>query len=231
MSRTPPIPELPEVELVLRRSGRARRFSLRVSRVDGRVALTIPRGASEREALAFARSQTEWLRKTLGAIPPAQAVRFGQGIPFEGQMLTLEPARLRSPKIDGARLLVPEDPARLGVRVETFFKHAARMRLHAASARYASEIGRDFAKITIRDTRSRWGSCSSTGALSYSWRLIMAPPEVLDYVAAHEVAHLEEMNHSPAFWRVVEALRPSFKTERAWLKREGSALHAIRFRD
>ncbi|OOY21670.1 zinc metalloprotease [Thioclava sp. DLFJ5-1] len=231
MSRTLPIPELPEVELVLRRSGRARRFSLRVSRVDGRVALTIPRGASEREALAFARSQTEWLRKTLGAIPPAQAVRFGQGIPFEGQMLTLEPARLRSPKIDGARLLVPEDPARLGVRVETFFKHAARMRLHAASARYASEIGRDFAKITIRDTRSRWGSCSSTGALSYSWRLIMAPPEVLDYVAAHEVAHLEEMNHSPAFWRVVEALRPSFKTERAWLKREGSALHAIRFRD
>lgn len=231
MPRDPIIPELPDLELVLRRSGRARRFSLRVSRVDGRVALTIPTGASERAALAFARSQTEWLRRTLGAIPQAQAVRFGAQVPFEGQSLTIEAAALRSPRIEGARLLVPGDAERLGVRLETFFKHAARRRLQEASERYAGQIGRGFSKITIRDTRSRWGSCSASGALSYSWRLIMAPPEVLDYVAAHEVAHLEEMNHSPAFWRVVEALRPGFKAERAWLKREGSALHAIRFRD
>lgn len=231
MPRLPLIPELPDLDLVLRRSGRARRFSLRVSRADGRVALTIPKGASEREALAFARSQAEWLRKTLGGITPARAVQFGVEIPFEGRSLTLEPATLRSPRVEGARLLVPGDPERLGVRLEAFLKHSARARLHAASLHYATELGHSFSRITLRDTRSRWGSCSASGALSYSWRLIMAPPEVLDYVAAHEVAHLAEMNHSAAFWRVVEQLRPSFRPERDWLKREGSALHAIRFRD
>jgi len=227
----PHIPELPELELVFRRSARARRFSLRVSRADGRVALTIPKGASEREALAFARSQTEWLRRTLGGIVPPRMLRFGQTVPFEGRELILEPGALRSPRLDGGRLLAPQDPDKLGLRIETFFKHAARLRLHQASAHYAEQVDRPITRITLRDTRSRWGSCSHTGALSYSWRLIMAPPEVLDYVAAHEVAHLVEMNHSSAFWAQVARLRPSFKAERAWLKREGSRLHAIRFRD
>ncbi|TNE83554.1 MAG: M48 family peptidase [Rhodobacteraceae bacterium] len=231
LPREPHIPELPDLELVLRRSGKARRFSLRVSRVDGRVALTIPRGASERAALAFARAQTDWLRKVLDEVAPVRQVRFGVEIPFEGRALRIEPGALRAPRIEGERLIAPEDPARLGVRLETFFKHAARVRLQAASERYAGQLGRPFSSITLRDTRSRWGSCSASGALSYSWRLIMAPPEVLDYVAAHEVAHLAEMNHSPAFWRVVAELRPGFKAERAWLKRDGSALHAIRFRD
>ncbi|KEO60220.1 M48 family metallopeptidase [Thioclava indica] len=231
MPSPPHIPELPELELVLRRSARARRFSLRVSRADGRVALTIPKGASEREALAFARSQAEWLRRTLGGIAPARVLRFGETVPFEGRELLLEPATLRAPRLEGDRLLAPNDPEKLGLRIETFFKHAARLRLHQASADYAAMLDRPIARITLRDTRSRWGSCSHTGALSYSWRLIMAPPDVLDYVAAHEVAHLVEMNHSSAFWAQVARLRPSFKAERAWLKREGSRLHAIRFRD
>ncbi|WP_295537421.1 SprT family zinc-dependent metalloprotease [uncultured Thioclava sp.] len=231
MPSPPHIPELPELELVFRRSARARRFSLRVSRADGRVALTIPKGASEREALAFARSQTDWLRRTLEGIAPPQAVRFGGLVPFEGRALYLEPAALRAPQVAGDRLLAPADPDKLGLRIETFFKHAARLRLHQASAHYAALLDRPIARITLRDTRSRWGSCSHTGALSYSWRLIMAPPEVLDYVAAHEVAHLVEMNHSGAFWALVARLRPSYKAERSWLKREGSRLHAIRFRD
>ncbi|KEP71290.1 zinc metalloprotease [Thioclava dalianensis] len=231
MSSPPRIPELPDVELVLRRSARARRFSLRVSRADGRVALTIPTGASEREALAFARSQSEWLRATLADIAPPCVLRAGGTVLFEGRELVITPTRVRSPQCDADRLLVPENPARLGPSVEAFFKHAARLRLHRASAQYAEQLGRSYTRITLRDTRSRWGSCSSSGALSYSWRLIMAPPEVLDYVAAHEVAHLVEMNHSAAFWSQVARLRPGYKSERAWLKREGSRLHAVRFRD
>jgi predicted metal-dependent hydrolase len=92
-------------------------------------------------------------------------------------------------------------------------------------------LGRRYTRLTLRDTRSRWGSCSATGALSYSWRLILAPPRVLDYVAAHEVAHLAQMNHSPAFWAEVARLMPDYESPRAWLRREGSALHRYRFGD
>ena len=117
----------------------------------------------------------------------------------------------------------------MAARVAAYLKVRARDRLVAASDHYATQIGRRVAQVSLRDTRSRWGSCTSQGALMYSWRLIMAPPRVLDYVAAHEVAHMLEMNHSPRFWAVVERLFPQWQVERAWLKREGHALQTIRF--
>ena len=98
-----------------------------------------------------------------------------------------------------------------------------------ASDHYAAKIGRRVTRVTLRDTRSRWGSCTAEGALMYSWRLVMAPPEVLRYVAAHEVAHLVEMNHSHRFWAVVEGLYPDWQAQRAWLHRHGGALHSLRF--
>ena len=104
-------------------------------------------------------------------------------------------------------------------------------RLAAASDHYAALLGRRHTRLTLRDTRSRWGSCSAKGALGYSWRLILAPPDVLNYVAAHEVAHLAQMNHSPAFWAEVARLMPDYETPRAWLRREGGALHRYRFGD
>ena len=114
-------------------------------------------------------------------------------------------------------------------RVKAWLKVRARDRLVAASDHYAALVGRRVSQVTLRDTRSRWGSCTADGALMYSWRLIMAPPRVLDYVAAHEVAHLLEMNHSQAFWDVVARLFPLWQQERIWLKTQGSALQAIRF--
>jgi len=105
----------------------------------------------------------------------------------------------------------------------------ARERLLGAVARHAEALGRPAGKITLRDTRSRWGSCSSKGDLMFSWRLIMAPPAVLDYVAAHEVAHLAEMNHSARYWAVCEQLCPEYRVHRRWLKQSGAALLAWRF--
>jgi predicted metal-dependent hydrolase len=124
----------------------------------------------------------------------------------------------------------------LGVRavpaaVAGVLKALARDRLTEASDRHAAALGRRYTRLTLRDTRSRWGSCSSAGALMYSWRLILAPPEVLDYVAAHEVAHLAQMNHSPAFWAEVARLCPSYPTHRTWLRRSGDTLHRYRFSD
>ena len=219
----------PPLELVLRRLARARRFSLRVSRLDGRVTLSMPAGARESEALAFAESQSDWIRRTLARAVAGCDVGLGAVIPYEGMHLTLTPAPLRAPRVEGGLLLVPADPARAAVRTLAFLKLQARQRLQAASDHYAQQLGRRHSGLVLRDTRSRWGSCSAEGQLMYSWRLIMAPPDVLDYVAAHEVAHLAEMNHSAAFWAVVRRLMPGYEKHRRWLKTEGTGLHRYDF--
>ncbi len=225
----PHLPGQPPIEITLRRSARARRFSLRVSRLDGSVTLSLPARAREAEALAFARAQEDWIRSALARMPKLALVGHGSLIPVEGRMLQIEPASGRLVRVEGESLLVPGDPAQAGSRTAAFLRTLARDRLTEASDRHAAALGRPFRRITLRDTRSRWGSCTVDGSLMYSWRLIMAPPEVLDYVAAHEVAHLAEMNHSDAFWAVVARLMPGYAQRRAWLKRQGQALHAYRF--
>jgi predicted metal-dependent hydrolase len=227
----PVLPGNPPVEVHLRRSGRARRFSLRVSRLDGKVTLSLPSRAREAEAMAFLATQEGWLRKTLARMPESQgqAVGIGMELPVEGQMMRLETGPGRAIRVDGDRLLVPGDPAQAGPRVAAWLKALARDRLAQASTHYAGLVGRPYARLALRDTRSRWGSCSHDGTLMYSWRLIMAPPSVLDYVAAHEVAHLVEMNHSDAYWAIVTRIRPDWKRQRSWLHDQGSSLHRFRF--
>jgi predicted metal-dependent hydrolase len=126
-------------------------------------------------------------------------------------------------------MLVVPGPGAAGPRIAAWLKLRARDALAPAVRRYAGMVGREAGVINLRDTRSRWGSCSSTGRLGFSWRLAMAPAEVLDYVAAHEVAHLVEMNHAPAFWDQVERLMPDYRRHRAWLRHEGGRLHAYSF--
>ncbi len=225
----PLLPGPPPVDVTLRRSGRARRFSLRVSRLDGRVTLTLPMRARETEAMVFLQSQEDWLRRTLSRMPVNEGVGIGSLLPVEGQDMTLVSGPGRSVRAEGGTLIVPGDPAQAAARVQAFLKVRARDRLAEASDRYARLLGRSYASLALRDTRSRWGSCTSDGRLMYSWRLIMAPAPVLDYVAAHEVAHLAEMNHSPAFWAVVRRLYPDYQTPRRWLKGQGQHLHAFRF--
>ena len=225
----PVLPGQPEIEITLRRSARARRFSLRVSQATGAVTLSIPSRAREAEALAFARAQEGWIRAALARMPAAVGVGIGAELPFEGRMLRLAAGAGRSIRVEGDSLIVPGDADRAAARVSAFLRVQARNRLVAASDHYAAQIGRKVTQVTLRDTRSRWGSCTSDGSLMYSWRLIMAPPRVLDYVAAHEVAHMLEMNHSDRFWAVVDRLFPGWQAERAWLKQQGGRLQSIRF--
>lgn len=227
------LPGNPPVEITLRRSARAKRLSLRVSALDGRVTLTMPSHASARAALAFASEKADWLRRHVGARADSASVAVGGVLPVEGQVLRLvamPPGDAgRAPRVMGDSLLVPGSPDTAARRVQAWLKARARDRLAAASDLYAARLGRGYASLTLRDTRSRWGSCSARGGLMYSWRLIMAPPEVLDYVAAHEVAHLAEMNHAPAFWAVLARLYGPYDAPQAWLKREGGRLHGYRF--
>ena len=225
------LPGNPPVAITLRRSAHARRFSLRVSRLDGRVTLSLPAWAPEAEAMAFARDREEWIRAALARMPEGRVVTVGATVPVEGRPLTVVAGGGRAPRIAGGVLMVPGDPAQAGARVAGFLKTLARDRLSAACDRHTAALGRHYSRLVLRDTRSRWGSCSASGSLMFSWRLVMAPPEVLDYVAAHEAAHLIEMNHSPAFWAVVARLMPDYAARRTWLRREGQDLHAIRFGD
>jgi predicted metal-dependent hydrolase len=222
------LPGLPNIALILRKSRQARRISLRVSSLDGRVTLTMPPHATEAEALDFAATKADWVRDNLANRPSAIFVVPGGEITVEGARRTIATTDKRRPILTPDSLLLPQR-GNLGRMAQTFLRDLARDRLSAASAQFAQDLGRDFSRITLRDTRSRWGSCSSNGALMYQWRLIFAPPEVLTYVAAHEVAHLQEMNHSPAFWALVQRLYGPWKAQRDWLHDHGATLHRYRF--
>lgn len=221
----------PDIMLTLRRSARARRMTLRISRFDGRVTLTLPTRASEREAIAFAQQKQDWIRQHLATWDGTVSVILGGAIPVEGVMRDIHAGAGRTVALDPETLWVPGPEARVPARTLGFLKARARDRLAAASDHYAARLGRSYSALSIRDTRSRWGSCSSAGRLMYSWRLIMAPPQVLDYVAAHEVSHLAQMNHSPAFWAEVARIHGPYDDARRWLRTHGNELHRYRFGD
>ncbi|WP_370205707.1 M48 family metallopeptidase [Pararhodobacter marinus] len=221
------LPGDPPLSVRLKRSRQARRVSLRVSRLDGAITLTVPARASMRHAMAFLTERRDWLDQAVAGTEAPLAVTPGVAIPVEGRMLTLEAAPIRAARIEGAHLLVPRQ--RPAAAALAFLRLQARDRLAGRVAAHSAVLGRPAGKLTLRDTRSRWGSCTVTGDLMFSWRLIMAPPRILDYVAAHEVAHLVEMNHSAAFWAQVHRLFPAHDEARRWLKTDGAGLHRYRF--
>ena len=221
------LPGSPPVALVMRRSARAKRISLRISQLDGRVTLTLPKGVPDDEALDFARSKERWIRGHLAARPEESVMTLGQSLPIEGRDRKIVTVTGRRVILWDDQVAVPS--GREAVRLQSWLRVLARDRLAMASDHYSAALGKGYTRITLRDTRSRWGSCSSEGALMYSWRLILAPPEVLRYVAAHEVAHLAEMNHSPDFWDVVTRLYGPYAASRKWLHDNGAGLHRYRF--
>ncbi len=220
----------PPIEVVLRRSGRAKRLSLRISRLDGRVTLTMPVHAQAREGVAFLEARENWLRGHLDQIAPIAPVQVGETVLYQGQPIPilLDPA---APATVTDTSITLRNADKTGAQVRALLKARARDQLAQASDEFAAQLGRSYTRLSLRDTRSRWGSCSSQGGLMYSWRLIMSPPAVLRYVAAHEVAHLAEMNHAPAFWAVVARLMPDYQTHRHWLRDHGDQLHRFDFGD
>jgi predicted metal-dependent hydrolase len=220
----------PAIPVRLRRSVNARRLTLRVTG-DGRPpAVTAPPSAPLGEIERFLTNHEAWLRRQLSERPPVRAVALGGVLPVRGREVALRigpHARLDSA---AGALVLPGPEWRLPAQAAAFIRALAREAVVEATGRFAAALGRPHGRITLRDPRSRWGSCSARGDLMYSWRLAMAPPEVLDYVAAHEVAHLAELNHSPRFWAVVAQLYPGHAAARAWLRRDGAALHRFDFR-
>jgi len=209
---------------VIRRRG-ARRVTLSVSRATGIATMTLPPRMPMAEAADFARKHRSWLEARLGAMPQAIPFAEGMALPYRGRILLVVRRDGRGVRLVGDAVEVGGAPEAVPGAVERWLKGQARTRLRARTTVHAEALGATFTRIAIRDTRSRWGSCSSSGTLSYSWRVILAPDPVLDYLAAHEVSHLREMNHSARFWAHVKTLCPDHVQWQDWLREHGPDLH------
>jgi predicted metal-dependent hydrolase len=194
--------------------------------------LTMPARSSIKDAREFAQKHGGWIAARLTRLPESAPFAHGIEVPLRGipHRIAHRPAirgTVWTEAIEGGQplLCVAGEAPHVERRVTDFLKREARRDLDAASRRHALILGVTIKRIAVRDQSSRWGSCSSTGVLSYSWRLVLAPSFVLDYLAAHEVAHLAELNHSPRFWRLVRQLTPEFERAKSWLDAHGSELH------
>jgi predicted metal-dependent hydrolase len=212
-------------EVRVTRNPRARRISLRVDPADGAVALTVPWHVSVEEGLRFAKRQSDWLRARLERVP--DATPFADGAEFEllGTRVRVRHEGKGPAKLAVGVLTVGGDPAFVPRRVRDFLKNEARRVLTAKSRACAARLGKTIKSVRIADPKSRWGSAARDGRLSFSWRLVLAPEFVCDYVVAHEVAHLAFMDHSPRFWATVETLYGDPARAKAWLAANGAALH------
>ena len=220
------------VSVDLRRHPRARNYTLRISGPARAPVLTMPKRGSLGEARRFLDRHAGWLRRQIDRLPQASPIAAGGAVPLRGTPHDVRHTRGRGTVTvetngRGPTLVVSGEAAHFRRRLVDFLRREARRDVEEAVLRHADALGVTVKAICVRDQTSRWGSCSATGHLSFSWRLVMAPPFVLNYVAAHEVAHLRELNHSRRFWRLVESLCPDMSAARAWLRVHGAGLHAI----
>jgi hypothetical protein len=215
----------------VRRHRQARRYTLRIHAATREVILTMPPRGSLREAKDFAQKHGGWIAARLHRLPEAAPFADGSFVPLRGVIHRIA----HRPGVRGTvwaeagndepLLCVAGGVPHVNRRISDYLRREAQRDLDVASRRAAECFGVAIKRITVRDPTSRWGSCSTTGVLSYSWRLILAPPFVLDYLAVHEVAHLVEMNHSPRFWRLVARHCPDAARAKAWLDAHGTDLH------
>lgn len=217
------------IGLAVRRSQRAHRILLKVDLRFG-AELVIPHGVALHEALSFAAERGEWLRDRIANLPSRVPFDDGGTVPVLGQ-----PHRIRRTAMadlfctkvwcEAGELLTVCEPDEVADSIRTWFRASARDALLRKAQGAAGRIGTNVERIGVRDTHTRWGSCSAAGTLSFSWRLFMAPEWVMDYVVAHEVAHLLEMNHGRAFWRLVGRLVDRIEEAKSWLRQSGPELH------
>ena len=221
------------IPVEIRSHATARRMILRLSPRGEGALVTVPAGLGERQVRAFVESRTGWIAKRMREAVPTVAAGHGAVIPVRDVVHAIvhrpegRGAVRRSVTGETPALIVPGPAETLDRKLRDWLKRQARADLETAVRAHAENLGVQAGRITVRDTRSRWGSCTGTGNLNFSWRLVMAPPFVLGYVAAHEVAHLKEMNHGPRFWSILKDLDPQTDRAERWLKTDGPALHRI----
>jgi predicted metal-dependent hydrolase len=214
------------LQVEVRLNPRARRMIVKVNPATGEVSVTVPNRRGLGSALDFARREQDWIVRQLAMAPGPVVLAPGAEFPFRGERHLIAGAATGPAPVwrDKGVVWVRGEATHAPRRVLDFLKREARKRCEERVLVHAAALGVKPSRITVRDTASRWGSCSTARSLSFSWRLILAPDFVLDYVAAHEVAHLREMNHSPRFWAHVRTLMPTMAQAQAWLRAHGREL-------
>jgi predicted metal-dependent hydrolase len=214
--------------LTVHRSAAARAMRLSVDPRDGTVRLSLPTRAALRPALAWAEEKRGWIEGALAVLPRPQPIAPGAAIPLEGRPVQIDwqPSGSRTVRRDGDRLIVGGPEEAVAARVLRWLRREAAARLDAETRDFALRAGVTVGRVGVGDPRSRWGSCTPCGDIRYSWRLILAPPEVREATVAHEVAHRLHMDHSPAFHAAVaRLLGREPKAERNWLRTHGCGLY------
>ncbi len=219
-------------ELAVVRHPRARRYTIRVREAYRDVVLTMPMRGNLADAHNFAQKHVAWIASKVARLPDIVPFADGASIPFRGtpHRIVHRPRGRGTVWIEqddsgNAIICVAGNASHVSRRITDFLKREAKKALTGASRAYAAKIGVTIGRIGLRDSASRWGSCSESGSLSYSWRLILAPEFVLDYLAAHEIAHRRELNHSDRFWRLLDSMTPDRVRAEAWLGAHGNGLH------
>ena len=224
----PELLDLPSGQALVswRRSSRARRVSLRIDPRFGAVVVTLPPRASRGAGMALLVDHAGWVSDRLAALPDALPFVDGALVPIRDipHRIVHRPGARGGAWIEEQEIHVAGEAAFVSRRVHDLLRILARRHLGEHVARKAALLGCEVARLTVRDTSSRWGSCAPNGGLSFSWRLVMAPDAVQDYVAAHEVAHLRHMNHGRRFWALVDRLTPNAETAKDWLHEHGARL-------
>lgn len=216
-------------------NGRAKRLTLRIDPGGQGLRVTIPPGVAPREVDRFLDRHQGWLEQRLAKVPDRPQVRPGIKVPLRGvpHLVVHESSKKGSVSVAVVEgqpaLLVHGERVHLPRRIADFLKREAKRDIEALVLKHTTSVGRRAKSVRFKDTTSRWGSCTTDGNLSFSWRIMMAPKPVIDYLVAHEVAHLKEMNHGPRFWKLCQELAPDTERCKAWLKKNGGALQAIRF--
>jgi predicted metal-dependent hydrolase len=218
-------------DVLFRRHAQARRLVLRLNADGTAVLVTVPKGVSRARALEFTERSRPWIEERVRSRGGNIHLLPGHSIPFRGIEHEIRHAAKRRGIVEcnstDCVITVAGELPHVPRRLLDWLKAAAKSDLTAASQRYAQLMGVSYRRITIRDQKTRWGSCSASGDLSYSWRLILAPSYVLDYVAAHEVAHLKHLDHSQRFWRLVLTHCPNAARAKKWLKAHGHDVHRV----
>ncbi len=217
-------------ELVtVKRSKRAKRVALRLDPVERVINLVIPEKMPLSKAYRFAQSHEDWVKETLSKLPEQIHFVHGQTLPIFGDEITINIAKDTTQKririnVEGDYLNIKTSHDDYENRIKTYLKKTAKSGLADIASEKAEMIGKNISSVSVRDTKSRWGSCSTDGALSFSWRLIFAPYTAIDYVVAHEVAHLQHMDHSKDFWNICEKLCLNYNAGKHWMKHNGNEL-------
>ena len=208
-------------------SKRAKRLTLRIDEMERLPILTVPQRCSEKKALAFVEEHQDWITNMLAKLPKSKKIKDGSQISFFGQILTINhhPELRAGTYIEGTKIIVCGNKEFIHRRVIDFLKKQAHERLLELSKAKARLINCEINSVCIKETKSRWGSCSSKNNINYNWRITLAPAYVINYLISHEVSHLAHQDHSKEFWACVERLCPDYKDGRKWLKIKGKELY------